>query len=215
MAEEGAEESAEEGAEDCAETLPKAGSIRVFSLPGLEVPDAFAPCFRPMLSAGGPRPELTAQKRTTGDAQAGFQRQVLGERVVQREVCTRTSSTRDMTFSEKVSEHGFLREVAQTGAPQEVARGAVMEQTGGTEEGARIQMSNTFLENRKKKRFPKISAQFRLPSGEPELHALFVCMACLRPSRDTREGIQSTYVFLLRRDPHEHLGLGGKSHNKK
>ena len=51
-----------------------------------------------------------------------------------------------MTFSEKVSEHGFLREVAQTGAPQEVARGAVMEQTGGTEEGARIQMSNTFLE---------------------------------------------------------------------
>ena len=157
MAEEGAEESAEEGAEDCAETLPKAGSIRVFSLPGLEVPDAFAPCFRPMLSAGGPRPELTAQKRTTGDAQAGFQRQVLGERVVQREVCTRTSSTRDMTFSEKVSEHGFLREVAQTGAPQEVARGAVMEQTGGTEEGARIQMSNTFLEKSQK----KDSQQFR------------------------------------------------------
>ena len=151
MAEEGAEESAEEGAEDCAETLPKAGSIRVFSLPGLEVPDAFAPCFRPMLSAGGPRPELTAQKRTTGDAQAGFQRQVLGERVVQREVCTRTSSTRDMTFSEKVSEHGFLRQVAQTGAPQEVARGAVMEQTGGTEEGARIQMSNTFWEKSQKK----------------------------------------------------------------
>ena len=56
-----------------------------------------------------------------------------------------------MSFSEKVSEHGSLREVAQTGAPQEVARGAVMEQTGGTEEGARIQMSNTFLENRKKK----------------------------------------------------------------
>ena len=56
-----------------------------------------------------------------------------------------------LTFSERVSEHGFLREVAQTGAPQEVARGAVMEQTGGTEEGARIQMSNTFLEKSQKK----------------------------------------------------------------
>ena len=87
----------------------------------------------------------------TGDAQAGLQRQVLGERVVQREVCTRTSSTRDMTFSEKVSEHGFLREVAQTGTPQEVARGAVMEQTGGTEEGVGIQMSSTFLEKSQKK----------------------------------------------------------------
>ena len=135
MAEEGAEESAEEGAEDCAEIVPKAGSIRVFSLPGLEVPDAFAPCFRPMVSAGGPWAELTSQKRTTGDAQAGFQRQVLGERVVQREVCTRRSSTRETTFSEKVSEHGLLREVVPTGDPQEVARGAVMEQTGGTEEG--------------------------------------------------------------------------------
>ena len=104
-----------------------------------------------MVSAGGPPAELTSQKRMAGDAQAGFQRQVLGARVVQREVCTRMSSTRDMTFSERVSEHGFLREVAQAGAPQEVARGAVMEQTGGTEEGARVQMSNTFLEKSQKK----------------------------------------------------------------
>ena len=91
MAEECAEEGAEECAEICAEILPKAGSIRVLSLARIQVPDAFAPCFRPMVWAGGPRAELTSQKRTTGDAQAGFQRQVLGERVVQREVCTRRS----------------------------------------------------------------------------------------------------------------------------
>ena len=130
------------------------------SLPGLEVPDAFAPCFRPMVSAGGPRAQLTSQKRMTGDAQAGLQRKVLGEREVQREVCTRTSSTRDMTFSEKVSEHGFLREVAQTGTPQEVARGAVMEQTGGTEEGVGIQMSSTFLDKSQKKISPKFRHSF-------------------------------------------------------
>ena len=81
-----------------------------------------------------------------GDAQAGFQRQVLGERAVQREVCTRRPPTREITFSEEVSEHGLLRAVVPRGAPQEVARGAVMEQTGGTEEGVGIQRLSTVLE---------------------------------------------------------------------
>ena len=57
-----APEMAEEGAEEGAEILPKSGSIRVLLLARLEVPDAFAPCFRPMVSAGGPRAELTSQK---------------------------------------------------------------------------------------------------------------------------------------------------------
>jgi len=48
-----------------------------------------------------------------------------------------------MTFSENISEHGFLKEAVQAGAPQEVARGAVREQTEGKEEGAGTQRLRT------------------------------------------------------------------------
>lgn len=117
-----------------------------------------------MVSAGGPPAELTSQKRMAGDAQAGFQRQVLGARVVQREVCTRRPPTREITFSEEVSEHGLLREVVPTGAPQEVARGAVMEQTEGTEEGVGMQRLRTFLEKSRKtspQNFGEVSSAVR------------------------------------------------------
>ena len=69
-----------------------------------------------------------------------------------------------MAFSEKVSEHGFLMEVVQTGDPQEVTRGAVMEQTEGTEEGVGIQRLSTFLEKALRKspqKFGTVSSAVR------------------------------------------------------